>query len=105
MSSARRSTTVSPRPRCRGCRCAPASTATPTGRRRSRPKYYEMFGSWGIWHQAWKAVTVHGPTSGMANFDRDRWQLFHTDEDRSEAHDLADQHPEKLEELKALWLE
>jgi hypothetical protein len=34
-----------------------------------------------------------------------RWQLFHTDEDRSEAHDLADQHPEKLEELKALWFE
>ena len=43
------------------------------------------------------------PASG--NFDEDRWQLFHTDEDRSEAHDLADQHPEKVEELKALWIE
>ena len=30
------------------------------------------------------------------NFDEDVWQLFHTDEDRSEAHDLADEHPEKL---------
>ena len=68
-------------------------------------QYYEMFGSRGIWHQGWKAVTEHGPTSGMGNFDNDRWQLFYTDEDRSEAHDLADQHPEKLEELKALWLE
>jgi hypothetical protein len=36
-------------------------------------------------------VTVLGPTSGMSNFDRDRWQLFHTDQDRSEAHDLAAQ--------------
>jgi hypothetical protein len=25
--------------------------------------------------------------------------------DRSEVHDLADQHPDKLEELKALWME
>jgi arylsulfatase A-like enzyme len=70
-----------------------------------RTQYYEMFGARGIWHQGWKAVTVHGPGSGMSNFDKDRWQLFHTDEDRSEAHDLADQHPEKLEELKALWFE
>jgi arylsulfatase len=68
-------------------------------------QYYEMLGSRGIWHKGWKAVTEHGPTSGLGNFDKDRWQLFHTDEDRSEAHDLADQHPDKVEELKALWLE
>jgi arylsulfatase len=68
-------------------------------------QYYEMFGSRGIWHQGWKAVTEHGPTSGMSNFDQDVWQLFHTDEDRSEAHDLADEHPEKQEELKALWMQ
>jgi hypothetical protein len=68
-------------------------------------QYYEMLGSRGIWHKGWKAVTEHGPTSGLGHFDKDRWQLFHTDEDRSEAHDLAGQHPEKVEELKALWLE
>ncbi len=67
-------------------------------------QYYEMFGSRGIWHKGWKAVTEHGPTSGLSNFDDDRWQLFHTDVDRSEAHDLAAEHPEKLEELKALWM-
>ena len=65
--------------------------ADPDGPTQKQTQYDEMFGSRGIWHQGWKAVTVHGPTSGMANFDRDRWQLFHTDEDRSEAHDLADQ--------------
>jgi hypothetical protein len=41
----------------------------------------------------------------MRNFENDRWQLFHTDEDRAEAHDLADQHPEKVKELVDLWLE
>jgi hypothetical protein len=69
-------------------------------------QYYEMLGTRGIWHNGWKAVTEHGPVPiNLGRFDQDRWQLFHTDEDRSEAHDLADQHPDKLEELKALWLE
>ena len=69
-------------------------------------QYYEMLGTRGIWHKGWKAAAEHGPVPlNLGKFDQDRWQLFHTDEDRSEAHDLADQHPDKLEELKALWLE
>ncbi len=69
-------------------------------------QYYEMLGTRGIWHKGWKAVAEHGPVPlNLGKFDEDRWQLFHTDEDRSEANDLAEQHPEKLEELKALWLE
>jgi len=69
-------------------------------------QYYEMLGTRGIWHQGWKAVAEHGPVPiGLGKFDRDRWQLFHTDEDRSEAHDLADQHPDKVRELAELWLE
>ncbi|HEY7604877.1 MAG TPA: arylsulfatase [Gaiellaceae bacterium] len=72
---------------------------------RKETQYYEMMGSRGIWHKGWKAVTEHGPISGLGKFDQDRWQLFHTDEDRSEAHDLAEEHADKVEELKALWLE
>jgi len=68
-------------------------------------QYYEMLGQRGIWHQGWKAVAEHGPISGMSKFDQDRWQLFHTDEDRSEANDLAEQQPEKVRELVALWFE
>ena len=30
---------------------------------------------------------------GIGHFDEDVWQLFHTDDDRSEAHDLAEQEP------------
>jgi arylsulfatase len=69
-------------------------------------QYYEMLGTRGIWHKGWKASAEHGPVPlNLGKFDQDRWQLFHSDEDRSEAHDLAEQHPDKLEELKALWLE
>jgi arylsulfatase len=70
-----------------------------------KTQYYEMFGSRGIWHEGWKAVTEHGPGNGKSGFDKDRWQLFHTAVDRSEANDLAEEQPQKLEELKALWLE
>jgi N-sulphoglucosamine sulphohydrolase, C-terminal len=73
---------------------------------RKETQYYEMLGTRGIWHKGWKAVTEHGPVPiGLGRFDQDRWQLFHTDQDRAEAHDLADQHPEKLRELTELWLE
>jgi arylsulfatase len=40
----------------------------------------------------------------LGKFDQDRWQLFHVDQDRSEAHDLAGKHPKKVKELAALWL-
>jgi hypothetical protein len=68
-------------------------------------QYYEMLGSRGIWNNGWKAVTEHGPFSGIGNFDKDRWQLFHTEVDRSEAHDVADQNPAKVKELVDLWFE
>ena len=62
-------------------------------------QYYAMLGTRGIWEHGWKAVSVHGPTSGIGNFDEDVWQLFHTDTDRSEAHDLAAEHPDRLKQL------
>ncbi|HET6996530.1 MAG TPA: arylsulfatase [Chitinophagaceae bacterium] len=69
-------------------------------------QYYEMAGTRGIWHKGWKAAAMHGPMpSDQGNFDKDQWQLFHTDEDRSEAKDLAKQNPQKLKELVDLWLE
>jgi arylsulfatase len=35
------------------------------------------------------------------HFDQDVWELYHVDDDYSEAHDLAAQQPQKLAELKA----
>ncbi|HMK46570.1 MAG TPA: sulfatase-like hydrolase/transferase [Methanocella sp.] len=66
-------------------------------------QYYEMLGTRGVWHRGWKAVTRHAPTSGKGNYDQDVWELYYTDEDRSEAHDLADQYPDKLKKLVELW--
>ena len=62
-----------------------------------------MLGSRGIWHQGWKAVTTHPAISGWGDFNRDTWELYQTVEDRSESHNLAGQHPDKLQELINLW--
>jgi len=75
------------------------------GPTRKQVQYYEVMGHRGIWADGWKATTLHGPIARHGDYDNDVWQLFHVEEDRSEAHDLAEQYPEKLEELKALWFE
>ena len=67
-------------------------------------QFYTMLGTRGIWHNGWFANTVHAATpAGWGHFDADRWELFHIEADRSQCHDLAGEHPDKLEELKALW--
>jgi arylsulfatase len=67
-------------------------------------QYYVMLGTRGIWHQGWKADAVHPAAPGdWSHFSEDRWELYNTDGDRSECHDLAERHPQKLEELKSLW--
>lgn len=69
-------------------------------------QFYTMLGTRGIWHKGWFANTVHAATpSGWSHFDKDRWELFHIEADRSQCHDLADAHPEKIEELKQLWFD
>ena len=57
-------------------------------------QFYSMLGSRAIWHDGWKAVTNHASVSGWGHFGKDTWELYHTDVDRSEVHDLADQEPE-----------
>ena len=37
------------------------------------------------------------------DFNQQRWELFDTENDPSECHDLADEHPDKLQDLIALW--
>jgi arylsulfatase A-like enzyme len=68
-----------------------------------RTQFYSMLGSRGIWHDGWKAITTHPTIAGWSNFNADEWELYHTDVDRSELHDLAAEEPEKLQELVNLW--
>ncbi|UHA72027.1 arylsulfatase [Paenibacillus sp. 481] len=63
-------------------------------------QYYEMVGNRGIWHQGWKAVAAH---ESDTPFQDDKWELYHVDSDFSEVNDLAETHPEKLQELIDLW--
>jgi arylsulfatase len=67
---------------------------------RKEIQYYELAGDRGLWHRGWKAVALHPPGT---DFEQDRWELYHVDEDFSEAHDLAEQRPEKLRELIERW--
>ena len=63
-------------------------------------QYYDS-GTRGLWHDGWKVVAERGPMVGTGRFEHDTWQLFHTDEDRAEANDLAAEHPDKVEQLVA----
>jgi arylsulfatase A-like enzyme len=75
----------------------------PTGLSERRTQFYSMLGSRAIWHEGWKAVTDHPALSGWGGFDEDVWQLYNTDVDRAELHDLAAERPDKLRELVNLW--
>jgi arylsulfatase A-like enzyme len=73
-------------------------------------QYYELFGNRAIYKDGWKAVTIHAnrmpwDLNKVLPFEEDVWELYHIDEDFSEAVNLADKHPEKLEELKKRWEE
>jgi arylsulfatase len=70
---------------------------------RKETQYFTMLGSRGIYHQGWKANTIHPTIAGWGNYSTDEWALYHVDEDRSEVHDLAAERPELLEKLKTLW--
>jgi arylsulfatase len=66
-------------------------------------QFYSMLGSRAIWHEGWKAVTTHPTISGWSHFNDDEWELYQTEADRSELHNRADEHPDKLRELVNLW--
>ena len=76
---------------------------------RRQTQYFEMFCNRGIYHEGWTAVTRHSIPwvmgTELPSFDRDVWELYDTNTDWSQAHDLAVEMPEKLEKLKQLWLE
>ncbi|UCD61585.1 MAG: arylsulfatase [Flavobacteriaceae bacterium] len=73
-------------------------------------QYYEMFGNRAIWVDGWKAVTLHAnrmpwDVNVVQPFEDDVWELYNVEEDFSESNDLAEEYPEKLEELKKIFEE
>ena len=89
--------------------------AEPEAPTRKQRQYFEMFAHRAIWADGWKAVALHWSSSLVmrlgqvdhelhdGDHDADVWELYRLDEDVSEMHDLAEEHPEKLAELVDLW--
>jgi arylsulfatase len=76
---------------------------------RHTTQYFELLGNRGVYHDGWVACTtpmrlpwVTG--SGIAPSPDDfKWELYHVDDDFSEANDLAGKNPQKLKELQAVF--
>ncbi|MDQ8729234.1 arylsulfatase [Bradyrhizobium sp. LHD-71] len=79
--------------------------AKPDSATRKKRQYYAMLGTRGIWENGWKAAAIHAPLTGKGHFDKDAWELYHVDADRSESTNLAKQYPDKLEKLIKVWFE
>ena len=75
-------------------------------------QYFEMLGSRSLYLDGWKATTNHISRgvvdeelllTGSRDFDDDRWELFNLQEDFSEAHDVAEHHPDRLARMIDRW--
>jgi arylsulfatase len=74
-------------------------------------QYFEILGSRGVYHDGWFAGTP-GPkapwttdVTGLAIWEpeNDEWELYNLAEDYSQSRNLAEENPEKLAELQALF--
>ena len=84
----------------------------PEAEGRLRTQYFEIMGSRAIYHDGWMA-SAFGPRTpwlpglppGIQDWtpDHDQWELYHLDEDWTQAHDVAEAHPDKLAELKEVF--
>ena len=77
-----------------------ATLEDPSAPSTHREQYYEMLGHRGFYRDGWSVVTCHRP---RRPFSQDRWELHNLAEDPTETRDLAEEHPEKLEELQQAW--
>jgi hypothetical protein len=72
---------------------------------KKKRQYYCMLGTRGLWQDGWKVSAIHAPLSGTSNFDKDVWELYHVDKDRSESTDLAKANPAKVKALVKAWFD
>jgi len=86
---------------------------TPDAPEKKKAQYFDLYGSRGIYHEGWMASTF-GPKApwsaaipNLADWNplEDEWELFDTRSDYSLMNNLASENPEKLEEMKALFME
>jgi arylsulfatase len=78
---------------------------------RRNTQYFEMFGNRAIYHDGWIAATtppappwLMGTVKLPEVVNGYKWELYNIAEDYSESNDLAAKNPDKLRELKELFL-
>jgi len=85
--------------------------ATAPGRRKTQ--FFDIMASRGIYHDGWFASApgprepwVGGIPKGIREWSplTDKWELYNLDKDWSQANDLAAAEPQKLAEMKSLFL-
>ena len=59
-----------------------------------RTQFYTMLGQRALYHDGWLLTTVHPPLSSWGNFEKDEWELFHLETDRSQSTNVAADHPD-----------
>ena len=78
-----------------------------------KTQFFDIMASRGIYHDGWFASApgprepwVGGLPKGIKEWSplTDKWELYNIDEDWSQANDLANTNPKKLEEMKLLFL-
>ena len=69
-------------------------------------QYFEMFGNRGIYHEGWSAVCIHHSpfAPDKRTWEDDVWELYDGSTDWSQAVNVADKYPDKLDELKDLFM-
>lgn len=77
---------------------------------RHTTQYFEVFGHRSIYHRGWMASAHHGGVpwsvgrpSASRPFDEDVWELYHLDEDFSQARDLATEKSEMLRRMQKVF--
>jgi arylsulfatase len=76
-----------------------------------KTQYFEMFGDHAIYHEGWLAGTkvMRPPWDAAGGLGVDPftfpWELYNLNEDFSQSTDLAAKYPEKVAEMKKLFLE
>jgi len=73
-------------------------------------QYFEIFGNRAIYENGWVAAIQHTlpwrqDLAPGFDFDHEKWELYNVKQDYSEAENIADKNPEKLDHLKKLFYE
>jgi arylsulfatase A-like enzyme len=85
----------------------------PNAEDRLRTQYFEIMGSRAIYHDGWMASAfgpripwMPGLPPGIREWtpDQDTWELYNLNEDWTQANDLAAKMPEKLAQMKDIFL-